>query len=56
MPSFLVEFNSKQTLKFYIKIASMSLTLLVLISDEEKKIMLNFYFNTTFRNARDVKF
>ena len=31
------------------------LTLPVPITDEEKKIKLNFYFNTTFRNAQDGK-
>ena len=31
------------------------LTLSVPISGEENKNKLNFYFNTTFRNVRDVK-
>ena len=31
------------------------LTLPVPITDEEKNLSLNFYFNATFRNARDVK-
>ena len=34
---------------------SLSLTLLAPIPDKEKKINLNFYFNTTFRNARGGK-